>query len=458
MTSREMVLSAMAGEQVERPVWVPFVGCHGGKLLGVTAEQYLTDEDLLVGGLEAAHRRYRPDGLPVAFDLQIEAEMLGCPLHWAEEAPPAVVGHPMAGQPIEAFPAYDTATGRLPMALSALRRIREGWGKDLALYGLITGPFTLAMHLRGPELFLEMFDDPDGVKALMDRCAEVACRTAEAYVEAGADVVAVVDPMTSQISPDAFADFVAPYLNRVFNHIRSLGGLSSLFVCGDASRNLEGMCETACDNVSIDENISLDLLRELARPQEKSFGGNLKLTTVLLLGSEQDSRVDAVRCIDAGGERGFILAPGCDLPFHTPPENLEAVAAMVHDPYQQEVVRTADAVVHTESFDDVHLPDYAREDSVWIDVITLDSSACAPCQYMVKAVSQASEVAEVPVVVREHKITTREGLGVMQKLGVSNLPTICIDGEVGFVSLIPDQPTLLQAIRESAEAKAEAGS
>jgi hypothetical protein len=42
---------------------------------------------------------------------------------------------------------------------------------------------------------------------------------------------------------------------------------------------------------------------------------------------------------------------------------------------------------------------------------------------------------------------------MLTKLGVSNLPTICIDGRQEFVSLIPDQNTLIEAIRHRAAEK-----
>jgi uroporphyrinogen decarboxylase len=38
----------------------------------------------------------------------------------------------------------------------------------------------------------------------------------------------------------------------------------------------------------------------------------------------------------------------------------------------------------------------------------------------------------------------------MVKLGVKNLPTICINGEPKFASLIPDQNTLVKAIEKAA--------
>jgi uroporphyrinogen decarboxylase len=42
----------------------------------------------------------------------------------------------------------------------------------------------------------------------------------------------------------------------------------------------------------------------------------------------------------------------------------------------------------------------------------------------------------------------------MQKLGVKNIPTICIDGQVVFVSIIPDLRTLAARIEQAIEAKA----
>ena len=44
----------------------------------------------------------------------------------------------------------------------------------------------------------------------------------------------------------------------------------------------------------------LEMLKELAATHERSFGGNLKLTSVLLLGDEDDSKLDALRCMDVG--------------------------------------------------------------------------------------------------------------------------------------------------------------
>jgi uroporphyrinogen decarboxylase len=266
-------------------------------------------------------------------------------------------------------------------------------------------------------------------------------------------VIAVVDPMSSQISPEHFEEFLAPSLGQVFGWIREAGALSSLFVCGDASRNLDVMARASCDNISIDENIPLERLRDITRTRGKSFGGNLKLTTVLLLGDEDDSRLDAIRCIDMGGGCGFVLAPGCDLPYGVPERNLQAVSEMVHDSYQREIAKRT-IIAKTAASAEAEPPtDYSREPHVQVEVVTLDSSSCAPCQYMVDAVHRAVKHLGRPVIVTEHRISTREGISAMTRLGVKKIPTICIDGEVAFSSIIPDQNTLAERIAASLRRK-----
>ncbi len=454
MTRRELLRSAVRNEETPRPAWVPFVGCHGANLIGRTATEYLHSADLIVEGLTKARELYDPDGLPVAFDLQMEAEILGCGLMWSDDGPPSVATHPLAeGKTLADLPEFSADKGRFPLAMQATRTMRERVGDDMALYGLICGPYTLALHLMGSNIFLAMFDDVPGIQELVMYCAEVGKRAADAYIEAGVDVVAVVDPMVSQISPEHFEQFVTPAATELFDHIRQRGALSSLFCCGDATRNLKVMANTPCDNMSVDENIDLAGLKEIAQAADKSFGGNLQLTVVLLLGTPEQAKLHAVDRIDIGGSKGFVLAPGCDLPFYTPADNIAAAGLMATDEYQRDIARNMVAAESADSFDDILVPDYESLREVYIDLITLDSATCAPCQYMRMAAEKAAAEFGDKVVLREHKITTRQGLGMLTKLGVRNLPTICLDGEAKFISIIPDQKTLVAAIAAKAEAK-----
>ena len=446
MKGLELIKKAFHLEEVERVPWVPFVGVHGGFLTGVDAETYLKSADEIVKGVSKSIEEYDPDGVPVIFDLQVEAEILGCDLQWAPHNPPAVVSHPLAnGTALSDLKIPEKTDGRIPAILEATKKLRAQY-PDLALYGLITGPFTLALHLLGTDVFMKLFEAPDEVNEVMEFCTQVGIKMSEYLVDAGCDIIAVVDPMTSQIDPMSFEMFVTPYASRIFDYVRKREKLSSFFVCGHAQQNIEAMFNCKPDNVSIDENIPLDFVKDIALKKGISFGGNLKLTVVLLMGDENDVREHAIECLDLGGKKGFILAPGCDLPMETPPANLKAVTELVNDTYQQDVVRAMDK--KESSLEVFNMKDYGQADKVVVDVITLDSESCAPCQYMVEAVKKVAPQFEGVVEWREHAIKKMEAVTFMSSLMVKNIPTICIDGKIAFVSQIPPKAELIAAIQK----------
>lgn len=446
MKGLKLIKKAFALETVERVPWVPFVGVHGGFLTGVDAETYLKSADEIIKGISKSIDEYNPDGVPVVFDLQIEAEILGCKLQWAPHNPPAVVTHPLAdGTKLTDLKIPLITDGRIPVAVEATKALRKKY-PEIALYGLITGPFTLALHLLGTDIFMKLFEAPEEVNELMEFCTKVGNKMAEYFMDAGCDIIAVVDPMTSQIDPMSFETFVTPYVSEIFDTVRKAGKLSSFFVCGHAQQNIEAMCNCKPDNVSIDENIPLDFVKEIALKKEISFGGNMKLTTVLLMGDEDDCRENAIENMDMAGKRGFLLAPGCDLPMDTPPANLKAVAELVHDPYKQDVVRAMDKKEST--LEIFNMKDYGQSDKVIVDIITLDSESCAPCQYMVEAVKQVAPHFDGVVEWREHAIKKMEAVSFMSSLMVKNIPTICIDGKIAFVSQIPPKNELIAAIQK----------
>lgn len=445
-TGKQLVLSAIKMETTERVPWVPFVGCHGGSLIGVSADEYLKNADLIVKGQLKAVELYKADGIPVSFDLQVEAEALGCELKWEKLNPPAVSSHILDTKKLSELKLPDPKIGRIPVMFEAAEKLRKEL-PDTALYGLITGPFTLALHLMGSNLFMEMYDDPANLKKLIQFCTEVGKIMVDGYINAGCDIIALVDPMTSQISPSHFIEFVTPGCKELFKYIRSKGKLSSFFVCGHALKNLEVMCDCHPDNLSVDENIPLDVVKRICLERKVSFGGNLRLTTALLNGTEDQNSIYAFECLKTGGNTGYILAPGCDIPYDTPIANMQAVAGVAVDDYKRQVAETLSAEGYTEEQRLFDMSDYGRTEKVIVDIITLDSEACAPCQYMVESVKAVVPQFEDLVIWREHKIKSPDSVQFMASLMVKNVPTICIDGDITFVSVIPTRDELIAAIQ-----------
>ncbi len=449
MNGKELLLATLKHEVTERAPWVPFAGVHAGALVGADAKEVLTDEDVLVKALLEVNKLYKPDGQPVVFDLQIEAEILGCELLWATDGPPSVASHPLAETmtvPCECLiPNEDQ--GRLPLVLSAMRRMKEAVGETTALYGLICGPFTLASHLRGNDIFMDMYDDDDYVHELLEFCNKVAKKMIDMYVEAGMDIIAVVDPLVSQVSSDHFEEFLSNPFTDLFNYIREIGALSSFFVCGNATRNIEVMCKTNPDSISVDENVDIIAAKAITDQYNIVIGGNIPLTTVMLHGTQQDNMKCVVDLLSNLSEyKNFIVAPGCDMPYDIPLENtIGAAQAVIETETVKEIIKN----YVSDTFNiDVELPNYDTLTKPLVEVFTLDSATCAACTYIMAAANIAKETYGDKIDLVEYKFTEKVNIARCVKMGVTNLPCIYINGKLKFSSIIPSKEILEDAINE----------
>ncbi len=450
---RDLVLNTLKHEKTDRVPWVPFAGVHAGKLKGYTGEEILKDADKLVEALLEVNKLYMPDGMPVMFDLQIEAEILGCTLLWAKDNPPSVRSHPLADE--KSIPCRcmmpSKESGRIPMILDVMRRVKAAIGQQTALYGLICGPFTLASHLRGTGIFMDMIKDSQYVKDLMDFCSEVCIQMADLYIEAGMDVIAVVDPLVSQVSPKHIEAMLSDGFIAIFDYIRSKGALSNFFVCGNASKQIEVMCKMNPDGISVDENVNLVEAKEISDRYNITIGGNIPLTTTMLLGNQQDNMKAVIDILDSLDHHNLIVSPGCDMPYDTPVENTIAAAQAVKNPEDaRKMIENYTAVVDDI---DVEIPDYANLDKVLIELFTLDPDQCAACTYMVNSVEDIYDEIKDIADYKVYRYYIREDIARTRKMGITNLPAMCINGEQKWVSIIPPKEELIAEIKKYVKCK-----
>ena len=446
---KELVFQALRHEKPDSIPWVPFAGVHAGAVKGYTAEEMLKDADKIVESLIEVNKLYMPDGLPILFDLQVEAEILGCELLWAKDNPPSVKSHPY--EEGKSLPCVcklpDENSGRMPMILDATRRVKEAIGDETALYGLICGPFTLASHLRGTNIFMDMMMEPEYTKDLLDFCGQVAIRMAGMYIDAGVDVIAVVDPLISQVSPKHIRKVMLDTFRGVFDYIRSRDVFSCFFVCGNATKQIEVMCEMGPDGISIDENVNLPEAKKITDSYNICIAGNIPLTTTMLHGNQQDNIKTVIDEIDSIEDKtNFIVSPGCDMPYATPIENTIACAQAVKNP------ETSRKMVenYESSWDDieVEIPDYAASDKVILELWLLDPDQCAACTYMQASALDIYEEVKDLIEIRTYKYFIKEDIARTQKMGIAQLPSMSLDGVVEYSSIIPNRDELLAKIHE----------
>lgn len=444
VSGKERLFCVFRHESADRVPWVPFAGIHAGKLKKYTATEILTNKAKLLECLLEVNKQYIPDGQPIVFDLQIEAEILGCGLKWADKAPPSVVSHPLNSISTVPEKIPLPTEGRISLILDVMKEFKQKVGSKTALFGLICGPLTLATHLRGTTFFMDLIRNKDYAEKLLDYARKVCEAMALYYIQAGMDIIAVVDPVVSQISTRHFTQFLSKPLTSIFSFIREKSIFSSFFVCGDATRNIEAMCLTKPDSIFIDENVNMEDAKKITDSHNIVLGGNIPLTTTMLYGSQQDCMKYVVNQLDKLTHKNLVIAPGCDMPYDTPLDNVVGVQQAVSE--TAVVKKTLEDYQAVQEDIEVELPDYAHLKKPLIEVFTLDSDVCAACGYMRNAGLDAKAHFGEKIDMVEYKIIYKENIARVKKMKLEHLPSLLINGQLKYSSIIPNREDLFQEI------------
>ena len=195
------------------------------------------------------------------------------------------------------------------------------------------GPLTVAANLRGAtEIFLDMYEDPQYVKDLLNYITEATIVRIKAWREMlGHDLKPVswgfADDSIQLISCEAYREFVLPCHKRLLSELAG-SGPHAIHLCGDATRHFK-IIRDELNVTTFDTGFPVDFgwLREELGPDVLIQGG--PSAQFLALSSPEDVREEVRRILSTGVLEGgrFILREGNNLAPGTPEEN---VAAMYH--------------------------------------------------------------------------------------------------------------------------------
>jgi len=89
-------------------------------------------------------------------------------------------------------------------------------------------------------------------------------------------------------------------------------------------------------------------------------------------------------------------------------------------------------------------------DKINIDVVTLDSVQCAACGYMMESIAAMPDDVQEMIYYTEWSIKNKDGIGKFVELKVKVLPTICIERDLVFESIIPQYEELIDELAKRA--------
>ncbi len=336
LTPIERLSAYNKGQAVDRLPCVPIVGNTAARVIGVRISEFRGNGLLLAKAHIAAYKLFKYDIIRIFTDLYTQAEAMGATVHYPEDET-AYLGAPAISgvSEIDALePADPHKDGNLPQQLEAMKIAVDAVGKEVAVTGAVTCPFTNASLLIGAESLVRLtLKDPEAVHKLCRVSLETNIRYAKAIIDAGC-TPSLTDAMSSAtvISPKQFKEFSYPYLKQLIDYIHSRGKTVTLHICGKTGKIWELMADAGADCISIDNDA--DLLEARKKVGERvRLMGNVKPSEVMLQGTVGDVRQAVVDCMLKAFDnpRGYIVASGCSLPTETPFENIKAMLDTVRE-------------------------------------------------------------------------------------------------------------------------------
>jgi len=95
------------------------------------------------------------------------------------------------------------------------------------------------------------------------------------------------------------------------------------------------------------------------------------------------------------------------------------------------------------------IPDYARLKKPLVEVFTLDSATCAACGYMLEAAKEAVARFRGKADIVEYKFTIKDNIARCVRMGVKQLPSLYLNGQLAYSSIIPTVEELAKKIEET---------
>ena len=322
--SRELVREFFDGNTTERLPFLPWVCSFAAKLEQVPVNLMLSDPGVLSRALSNAHKLFGYDVILNHFDPVLEAEALGCELDWnGKKWPPAVTGHLLG----DGVGFYDLDTedienkGRIPVILEATKILILTEGREVPIAALVTGPLTLAGHLRGRDFNTKLEQEDEEALDLVEDTGSICLKLCRAYCELGADILVIAEDMQDMIIRDISSVLASP-LKSIINVTRFYNAVSILIGKVRDDNQAVSAYSLGADAVSLSGNINADKVQIKAREENCRFSIPVPDSAFL----ENDlGNIGLIKRAIESGESGIFLSSEWEVPRDTDVNNMHRI-------------------------------------------------------------------------------------------------------------------------------------
>jgi uroporphyrinogen decarboxylase len=307
----------------EKNLVIPLLGAPGTILSKTTLKENLTNSEVQYKTLSILIDKFSPDGIFPMMDLTVEVEALGSEINFPENTNPSVAKPLIKNrEDLKILKGnWQGISGRMKVFIEVMEKIAKKY--SIIKGGYVIGPFTMAGEFMGAnDIAMQAMLNPELVSELVNFSLEVISEYANALFNAGADAIAVLEPLAVILSPKKYKEFSLYPFKKLVSNLNNKSLI--LHICGNTNHLIKSMLDSGAVGLSLDSVINFEELKKII-PQEITLMGNLNPVKIFLQ-STPDQVAEATKSLKESMKdtKNFILSSGCDIPVNTPLENIAA--------------------------------------------------------------------------------------------------------------------------------------
>lgn len=322
----------------DRKKAMPILSFPIAQKMGLTVTELLNDADTQAKGLKMLYEEVDAGAVLTYMDLSVEAEAFGGTVVFCDEEVPNVPDPIVeTKEDVEALKVPEVGAGRTDIYVDGCRKAVELINDpEVPVLAGCIGPFSLAGRVMDlTTLMMNTKRDPDTVHVLLDKCTEFIIKYAQAYKDVGANGIAMAEPLAGLMRPNMLKEFSSDYVKRIVNAVQDDYFSVIYHNCGEsAEKSISEILETGSAAYHFGNAINMTKVLD-AFPADIIAMGNVDPAAILCNGTPEMVRESTLEVMRTCSKyKNFIISSGCDVPAHSPWENLYAFFDAVDEFYE----------------------------------------------------------------------------------------------------------------------------
>ena len=319
----DLWLKDMQGAEAKKPL--PILSFPAIQLVDYGMKKLVTDAQAQGKATKALMDRVDMPAAVMFMDLSVEAEAFGSPVRISDDDVPSVAEHIIeTDEDIDNLIMPKVGDARTGIYIDAVKETKKRVTDRPVIAGVV-GPFTLAARLFDmTEVMIKTMTEPEAVEKAIKKITVFLVNYTKALKDAGADGVCIAEPAAGLLSPELNLRFSVPYNKQMVDAVQDSGFMVIYHNCGRVDALMEDILTIGAKALHLGNETVMEKIMK-AIPPEVVVMGNIDPAREFRYGTPESIAAATKDLLEKCSKYpNFILSSGCDIPYETSFDNIDA--------------------------------------------------------------------------------------------------------------------------------------